>query len=78
VIKHVDVIAIALLLAGVALYSEARNLSLIRVVPNQRIAFAEKIERAMRCSRSVRVQAAPRAVQAPAAVAHSTVVIASE
>ncbi len=53
--KHVDVIAIALLLGGAALYTEARNLSLLEVIPNQRIAFSQAVQRAFRCSRSVRV-----------------------
>ena len=54
-VKHVDVIAIALLLGGAALYSEARNLSLIEVVPNQRIALSQAVQRVFRCPRSVRV-----------------------
>jgi hypothetical protein len=59
--KHVDVIAIGLLLGGAALYSEARNLSLIEVVPNKRIALSEAVQRAMTCSRSARAQRASRA-----------------
>jgi hypothetical protein len=78
VIKHVDVIAIALLLGGAALYSQARNLSLIRVVPTQRSAIAQTIQRAMRCSHTVRVQRAASAAQTSAASAHAGVVIASE
>ena len=64
--KYVDVIAIGVLLGGAALYSGARHLSLIEVVPNKRIALSETIQRAMRCSHSVRAQRASRAFSLPA------------
>ena len=53
--KHVDVIAIVLLLGGAALYTGARNLALIEVVPGSRIALTQAVQRAIRCSRAVRV-----------------------
>ena len=53
--KHVDVIAIGLLLGGAALYTGARNLALIDVIPNQRVALSAAVHRVFRCSRSVRV-----------------------
>jgi len=77
VIKHVDVIAIALLLGGAALYSEVRSLSLTHVVPVQRIALATTIRQAMRCTH-VRVQRTICPQQTSAAPARSTLVIASE
>ena len=39
--KNVDVIAIAVLLCGIALYSRAREARILEVVPNKRIAFAD-------------------------------------
>ena len=65
--KHVDLIAVGLLLGGVALYSEARNLALIHVVPDKRIEISQVIQRAMTCSRSARVMRGVR-VQGPSAV----------
>ena len=53
--KHVDVIAIVLLLGGAALYTGARNLALIELVPGKRIALTQAVQRAIRCSRAVRV-----------------------
>ncbi len=38
--KNVDVIAIAVLLCGIALYSRAREVKLVQVIPNRRIALA--------------------------------------
>jgi hypothetical protein len=71
--KHVDVIAIALLLAGAALYSQVRNLSVIQVAPMQRVALARTIQRAVQCG-SVRAQRAIQAAHASAA-AHSRIVV---
>ena len=39
--KNIDVIAIAVLLCGIALYSRAREARLVQVIPNQRIAVSE-------------------------------------
>lgn len=71
--KHVDVIAIALLLAGAALYSEVRNLSLVEAAPIQRVALARTIQRAVRCG-SVEAHRAVQAAEASAA-AHSRIVV---
>jgi hypothetical protein len=38
--KNVDVIAIVVLLCGIALYSSARQARILEVVPNKRIALA--------------------------------------
>ena len=40
--KNVDVIAIAVLLCGLALYSRAREAALIQVIPNRRIALKQR------------------------------------
>jgi len=54
--KHVDLIAIALLLGAAALYTGARQLSLIEVIPYKRIALSrtvlQRVQRAVSCSRS--------------------------
>lgn len=52
--KNVDLIAVALLLGGAALYSGARNLALIEVIPHQRLVLSQAVQRAMRCPRSVK------------------------
>lgn len=39
--KNVDVIAIAVLLCGIALYSRAREARIVEVIPKQRIAFTQ-------------------------------------
>ena len=39
--KNVDIIAIAVLLCGVALYSHAREARILEVIPNKRIALAD-------------------------------------
>jgi hypothetical protein len=39
--KNVDVIAIAVLLCGIALYSRAREARILEVIPNKRIAFTD-------------------------------------
>ena len=38
--KNVDVIAIVVLLCGIALYSRAREARIVEVIPNKRIAVA--------------------------------------
>jgi hypothetical protein len=38
--KNVDVIAIAVLLCGIALYSRARETRIVEVIPKQRIALS--------------------------------------
>jgi hypothetical protein len=54
VIKHIDLIAIGALLCGIALYSQARDSSILQVIPQKRIALAQTIQRAVRCSRAAR------------------------
>jgi hypothetical protein len=39
--KNVDVIAIAVLLCGIALYSRAREARIVEVIPKQRIALSQ-------------------------------------
>jgi hypothetical protein len=39
--KNVDVIAIAVLLCGIALYSRAREARIVEVIPIQRIALSK-------------------------------------
>jgi hypothetical protein len=39
--KNVDIIAIAVLLCGMALYSRAREARIVEVIPNKRIAFSD-------------------------------------
>jgi hypothetical protein len=56
VIKHVDVIAIALLLGAAALYSGARNLAVVHVNSYQRIALSQAVHRAFKCSRAAKAQ----------------------
>ena len=58
--KNIDLIAITVLLAGVALYSEARRVSVIEVVPHQRIALSQAVRRAFQCSHSATIPRAPR------------------
>lgn len=68
-IKHVDVIAIALLLGAAAIYSEARTFAVVHVNSYQRIALSQTIQRAFKCSRSARAQSASgiaRALAVPA------------
>jgi hypothetical protein len=76
-IKHVDVIAIALLLGAAALYTEARNLSVLQVVPYKRIELSQTFQRAFRCSRSARAQSASGITRA-LAVPAPRVTVASE
>ena len=45
--KNVDVIAITILLAVVALYSEARKLALLEVSPNHGIVLAAQVVRSV-------------------------------
>lgn len=48
--KNVDVVAITVLLAVIAVYSEARRLALLDVVPNRGMVLASEIvHRALRC-----------------------------
>ena len=65
--KHVDVIAIALLLGGAALYSGARQLALVEVVPYKRMvlsqAVMQRVHRAISCSRSSRTMNIARSVR---------------
>jgi hypothetical protein len=65
VIKHIDVIAIGALLCGIALYSQARDSSILQVIPQKRIALAQTIQRAVRCSRTARATKANRLLVAP-------------
>jgi hypothetical protein len=65
VIKHIDVIAIGALLCGIALYSGARDSSILQVIPQKRIALAETIQRAVRCSRTARATKPNRLLIAP-------------
>jgi hypothetical protein len=39
--KNVDIIAIAVLLCGIALYSRAREARIVEVVQNKRIVFSD-------------------------------------
>jgi hypothetical protein len=39
--KNIDVVAIAVLLCGIALYSRARESRVVEVIPNKRIALSE-------------------------------------
>ncbi len=39
--KNVDVIAITVLLFGIALYSHARQARVLEIIPNQRIAVSQ-------------------------------------
>jgi hypothetical protein len=52
--KHIDVIAIAALLAGAALYSEARETALFHIQSYKTAAFSQVIQRAMRCPHTAR------------------------
>jgi hypothetical protein len=52
--KHIDLVAIAVLLGGAALYTGTRELALTQVRPDKAVAFSQVIQRAMRCSRSAR------------------------
>lgn len=63
--KHIDVIAIGALLCGIALYSQVRNSPIIEVIPQQRVALAQAIQRATRCSRAARVAKPNRLLVAP-------------
>jgi hypothetical protein len=65
VIKHIDLIAIGALLCGIALYSQARDSSILQVIPQKRVALAQTIQRAMRCSRAARVAKPDRLLVAP-------------
>jgi hypothetical protein len=65
VIKHIDVIAIGALLCGIALYSQARDSSILQVIPQKRIALAQTIQRAVRCSRAARATKPNRLLVAP-------------
>lgn len=58
--KHVDLIAIGVLLLGIAAYSSARRAMLIEVVPYKRIALSQSLVRAFSCHRTVRVSRAQR------------------
>jgi hypothetical protein len=58
--KHVDFIAIALLLGGAAVYSEARNVTLLEAVHVKGAVVSQAIERAVKCPRSVRALRAIR------------------
>lgn len=53
--KHVDLIAIGLLLGGAALYTGARDVARIQIAPYTRTALSQTIQRAMRCSRSAKI-----------------------
>ncbi|MBV9762897.1 MAG: hypothetical protein JO340_20220 [Acidobacteriaceae bacterium] len=53
--KHVDLIAIGLLLGGAAFYSGVRRAPLLEAVPAKGIAISQAIHRAMKCPRSVKV-----------------------
>ena len=39
--KNVDIIAVAVLLTGMAIYSRAREARIVEVIPKQRIALAQ-------------------------------------
>jgi hypothetical protein len=53
-IKHVDIVAVAVLLAGAALYSEARQVAVVRISPYDGVKISQVLQRAMRCSRSAK------------------------
>jgi hypothetical protein len=65
VIKHIDLIAIAALLCGIALYSQARDSSILQVIPQKRVELAQVIQRAVKCSRAARVAKPDRLLVAP-------------
>lgn len=58
--KHVDILAIGLLLGGAALYSGARNVMLLDTVHAKSAVVSQAIERAVKCPRSVRALRAIR------------------
>jgi hypothetical protein len=64
-IKHIDLLAIAVLLCGIALYSQARDSAILQVIPNKRIALTQAVQRAMRCSRAARAVKPNRLVAVP-------------
>lgn len=64
-IKHIDVIAIGALLCGIALYSQARDSSILQVIPQKRIALAHTVQRALRCTRAARAAKSDCALTPP-------------
>lgn len=46
--KHIDLVAIAVLLVGIPIYSTARQAIRFEVAPYKRIAFYQRISRAIR------------------------------
>lgn len=77
-IKHIDLIAIGALLCGIALYSQARDSSILQVIPQKRIALAQTIQRAMRCSRAARAAKPDRLLIAPRIRVLPRVTVASD
>ena len=64
-IRHIDLIAIGVLLCGIALYSQARDSALVQVIPNKRIEISQVVHRAFRCSRAARAVKTNRLVVVP-------------
>jgi hypothetical protein len=65
VIKHIDLIAVGALLCGIALYSQARDSSILQVIPHQRIALVQAIQDAVKCSRTAHAGKSVRLLVAP-------------
>ena len=53
--RHVDLLAVCLLLAGAGVYAGVRQMDLTKVAPCSRAALTQAVERAERYTRSVRV-----------------------
>jgi hypothetical protein len=79
--KHIDVIAILVLLGGAALYTGTRELALSQLRSYKAVAFSQVIQRAMRCNgaaRAVRSVNVHRAIVVPAVPAVPRVTISTD